>query len=36
MRAAREMHDHGTFTYGVEAAVRKEMTAIFHEFEAKP
>jgi 2-methylisocitrate lyase-like PEP mutase family enzyme len=35
MRAAREMHDKGTFSYGAEAAMPKEMTAIFREFEAK-
>jgi len=34
MRAAREMRDHGTFTYGADAAMPKEMTAIFREFEA--
>ena len=36
MRAAREMHDHGTFAYGADAAVPKEMTAIFREFETRP
>jgi 2-methylisocitrate lyase-like PEP mutase family enzyme len=35
MRAAREMHDSGTFTYAAEAATPKEMTAIFREFEPK-
>jgi len=35
MRAAREMRDHGTFTYGADAAVPKEMTAIFREFETR-
>jgi 2-methylisocitrate lyase-like PEP mutase family enzyme len=35
MRAAREMHDKGTFSYGAEAAPPKEMTAIFREFEGK-
>jgi 2-methylisocitrate lyase-like PEP mutase family enzyme len=35
MRAAREMHDHGTFTYGADAALPKEMTAIFREFETR-
>ena len=35
MRAAREMHDKGTFGYGADAAMPKEMTAIFREFEAK-
>jgi 2-methylisocitrate lyase-like PEP mutase family enzyme len=35
MRAAREMRDHGTFSYGADAAVPKEMTAIFREFETK-
>lgn len=36
MRAAREMHDNGTFSYAAEAAVPKDMTAIFREFEVKP
>lgn len=35
MRAAREMRDHGSFSYGAEAATPKEMTAIFREFEAR-
>jgi 2-methylisocitrate lyase-like PEP mutase family enzyme len=35
MRAAREMHDKGTFGYGADAAVPKEMTAIFRAFEGK-
>ena len=35
MRAAREMRDHGTFSYGADAAVPKEMTAIFRAFEGK-
>ena len=35
MRAAREMRDHGTFTYGADAATPKEITAILREFEAK-
>jgi 2-methylisocitrate lyase-like PEP mutase family enzyme len=35
MRAAREMHDKGTFGYGADAAVPKEMTAIFRTFEDK-
>jgi 2-methylisocitrate lyase-like PEP mutase family enzyme len=35
MRAAREMHDKGTFTYAADAATPKEMTAIFREFEGK-
>ena len=36
MRAAREMHDHGTFSYGADAVMPKEMTAIFRTFEGKP
>ena len=35
MRAAREMQDKGTFGYGADAAVPKEMTAIFRAFEGK-
>jgi 2-methylisocitrate lyase-like PEP mutase family enzyme len=35
MRAAREMHDKGTFGYGADAAMPKEMTAIFRTFEGK-
>jgi 2-methylisocitrate lyase-like PEP mutase family enzyme len=35
MRAAREMHEHGTFGYAAQAALPKEMTAIFRQFEAK-
>ena len=35
MRAAREMHDKGTFSYGADAALPKEMTAIFRTFEGK-
>ena len=35
MRAAREMHDYGTFGYAAEAASPKDMTAIFREFETK-
>jgi 2-methylisocitrate lyase-like PEP mutase family enzyme len=35
VRAAREMHDKGTFSYGADAAVPKEMTAIFRTFEGK-
>jgi 2-methylisocitrate lyase-like PEP mutase family enzyme len=35
MRAAREIHDHGTFGYGADAAMPKEMTAIFRIFEGK-
>jgi 2-methylisocitrate lyase-like PEP mutase family enzyme len=35
MRAAREMHDKGTFAYGADAAMPKEMTAIFRTFEGK-
>jgi len=33
MKAAREMRNHGTFTYAGEAATPKEMTAIFRAFE---
>jgi 2-methylisocitrate lyase-like PEP mutase family enzyme len=32
VRAAREMHDQGTFTYAAQAASPKEMTAIFDSF----
>jgi 2-methylisocitrate lyase-like PEP mutase family enzyme len=32
VRAAREMHDQGTFTYAARAASPKEMTAIFDSF----
>jgi 2-methylisocitrate lyase-like PEP mutase family enzyme len=32
MKAAREMHDHGTFTYAAEAAAPREMTTIFDRF----
>jgi 2-methylisocitrate lyase-like PEP mutase family enzyme len=35
VRAAREMHDKGTFGYGADAAMPKEMTAIFRTFEGK-
>jgi 2-methylisocitrate lyase-like PEP mutase family enzyme len=35
MRAAREMHDKGTFGYCADAATPKEMTAIFRTFEGK-
>jgi 2-methylisocitrate lyase-like PEP mutase family enzyme len=35
MRAAREMHDKGTFSYGADAAMPKAMTAIFRTFEGK-
>jgi 2-methylisocitrate lyase-like PEP mutase family enzyme len=35
MRAARVMHDKGTFSYATDAATPKEMTAIFREFEGK-
>jgi 2-methylisocitrate lyase-like PEP mutase family enzyme len=32
VRAAREMHDLGTFTYASQATSPKEMTAIFDSF----
>lgn len=35
MRAAREIHDKGTFTFAADAAAPKDMAAIFREFEAK-
>lgn len=34
LRAAREMHDKGTFTFAADAALPKDMTAIFRAFEA--
>ena len=36
VRAAREMYEHGTFTYAARAASPKEMTAIFDSFRRDP